>query len=133
MCMLLLSTGSLNTSGSGHTFPASSGWQVSTVDLFTSNFTISTGRSLPGKVESEDDRADEQSETGHYEGVTFIIRVGRVTRLFYTLQCIIPPIILVLIGFTTFLLPKDKFTDRLKTLIGLMFPLCKPSPSSQST
>ena len=34
-------------------------------------------------------------------------------------------VIIVVVGFATFLIGKDKFTDRLKTLIALLFPLCK--------
>ena len=44
-------------------------------------------------------------------------------RVYYALQTIVPPIILVLSAFTAFLVAKDKFVDRLKALVGLMFPL----------
>ena len=43
-------------------------------------------------------------------------------RVFYTLQIIIPPIILVISSFLTFLISKDKFIDRLKTLAALLIP-----------
>ena len=44
-------------------------------------------------------------------------------RVYYVLQTIVPPIILVLSAFAAFLVAKDKFVDRLKTLVGLMFSL----------
>lgn len=43
-------------------------------------------------------------------------------RVFYSLQIIIPPIILVMSSFLTFLISKDKFIDRLKTLAALLIP-----------
>ena len=38
-------------------------------------------------------------------------------RIYYVLQTIIPPILLVLLGFTAFITPKDRFPDRLRTLV----------------
>lgn len=46
-----------------------------------------------------------------------------ICRIYYALQTIIPPIILTLVAFSTFLVAKEKFVDRLKALVGLMFPL----------
>ena len=40
-----------------------------------------------------------------------------VCRVFYVLQTIIPPILLVMLGFTAFITPKDRFPDRLRTLV----------------
>lgn len=38
------------------------------------------------------------------------------------LQTIVPEILLVLVGFCCFILGKDKFPDRLRALIVLLFP-----------
>lgn len=43
-------------------------------------------------------------------------------RLFFTLQTIVPPIVLTLIGFACILIPQRDFTDRLKTLVSVLFP-----------
>ena len=48
---------------------------------------------------------------------------GYERRLYYALQTVIPPIILVLVAFSSFLVAKEKFVDCLKALVGLMFPL----------
>ena len=39
------------------------------------------------------------------------------------LQVIVPPIILVLVGFTTFVIPRTSFVDRAKTQVALLFPI----------
>lgn len=111
--------GTLQQKSSGKAFPPSSGWQLDTVDIFVSSFDRTTSRtqSTKGLKNVASDPSD-----SHF-GVIFVTRITRVTRVFYTLQCIIPPIILVTVGFSTFIVAMERFTERLKPLVALLFPL----------
>ncbi|KAK9801875.1 hypothetical protein WJX73_005920 [Symbiochloris irregularis] len=101
----------------GQSYPLSSGWQIRFLELFV--VTNTDNRALKTKPIAS--IAEVRSAT--VNGVVFVIHTARVTRIYYALQTIVPPIILVLSAFTAFLVAKDRFVDRLKALVGLMFPL----------
>ena len=44
-------------------------------------------------------------------------------RVYYALWAIVPPIIAVMVGFTTFVVSKDKYTDRLKCFTAILVPV----------
>lgn len=76
-CLILTDcecAGSLAKTSSGQSFPASSGWQLDSVDLFTANFTKLQNRDITSV--GKHSRAD----GAYFDGILFVIRVARVTR-----------------------------------------------------